>query len=100
MSVMRRSFTREFKLDVCQKVQLGLVTKSMACRGHSLSPSLLDRWLGQYETKGKRAFSETAPIDLEQKVKELEASLGRAHLEIEFQREALGKLGIPVRKQP
>ena len=100
MSVMRRSFTREFKLDVCQKVQLGLVTKSATCREHSLSPSLLDRWLGQYETKGKTTFSQIAPVDLERKVKELEAWLGRAHLENEFLKEALGKLGIPVRKQP
>jgi transposase len=100
MSVMRRSFTREFKLDVCQKVQLGQVTKSGACREHSLSPSLLDRWLGQYESKGKTAFSENAPLDLERKVKELEASLGRAHLENEFLKEALGKLGIPARRLP
>lgn len=100
MSVMRRSFTREFKLDVCQKVQLGQVTKSAVCREHSLSPSLLNRWLSQFESKGKTAFSENAPVDLERKVKELEASLGRAHLENEFLKEALGKLGIPVRKLP
>lgn len=100
MSVARRSFTREFKLDVCQKVQLGQLTKSAACREHALSPSLLDRWLSQYESKGGGAFSETAPLDLERKVKELEASLGRAHLENEFLKEALGKLGIPVRKLP
>ncbi len=76
------------------------MTKSAACREHSLSPSLLDRWLGQYESKGKAAFSEDAPVDLERKVKELEASLGRAHLENEFLKEALGKLGIPVRRLP
>jgi transposase len=100
VSVMRRAFTREFKLEVCQKVHLGQVTKSAACREHSLSPSLLDRWLAQYESKGRTAFAENAPIDLERKVKELEASLGRAHLENEFLKEALGKLGIPVRRQP
>lgn len=100
MSVMRRSFTREFKLDVCQKVQLGQLTKSAACREHSLSPSLLDRWLNQFEAKGRTAFSEDAPVNLERKVKELEASLGRAHLENEFLKEALGKLGVPVRGRP
>jgi transposase len=97
---MRRSFTREFKLDVCQKVQSGQSTKSAVCREHSLSPTLLDRWLSQFESKGKTAFSEPSGVDLERKVKELEASLGRAHLENEFLKEALGKLGIPARKLP
>jgi len=100
VSVMRRTFTREFKLDVCQKVKLGQQSKSAACREHSLSPSLLDRWLSQYESKGQSAFNETVPVDLERRVKELEASLGRSHLENEFLRDALGKLGIPVKRQP
>jgi hypothetical protein len=56
--------------------------------------------MSQYQSKGTNAFTENAPVDLERKVKELEASLGRAHLENEFLKEALGKLGIPVRKQP
>ena len=100
MSVMRRTFTREFKLDLCQKVKLGQCTKTAACREHSLTPSLLDRWVGQYESKGQNAFKPSAPVDLDRRVKELEASLGRAHLENEFLREALGKLGIPVTRQP
>lgn len=95
---MRRTFTREFKLGVCQKVKLGQQSKSAACREHSLSPSLLDRWLTQYESKGQGAFNESGPVDLERRVKELEASLGRSHLENEFLRDALGKLGIPVKR--
>jgi transposase-like protein len=99
VSVVRRTFTREFKLDLCQKVKLGQVSKSGACREHSLGPALLERWVKQYEAKGQGAFSESAPVDLERRVKELEASLGRSHLENEFLREALGKLGIPVKRQ-
>lgn len=100
MSALRRTFSREFKLELCEKVRLGQVTKSAACREHSLTPSLLDRWMSKYEAKGRSAFAEDSPVDLERKVKELEASLGRAHLENEFLREALGKLGIPVKRQP
>lgn len=100
MSMSRRTFTREFKLDLCQKVRLGQCSKSAACREHSLSPSLLDRWLEKYDSKGQGAFKEDGPVDMERRVKELEASLGRAHLENEFLREALGKLGIPVKRQP
>lgn len=100
MSAMRRSFGREFKLSVCEKVKLGQQSKSAACREHSLSPSLLDRWMAKCESKGQSAFGDDVPVDLEKRVKELEASLGRAHLENEFLREALGKLGIPVRRRP
>lgn len=100
MSAIRRTFSREFKLELCQKVQLGQLTKSAACREYSLSPTLLDRWMTQYEAKGRSAFCENGSIDLDRKVKELEASLGRAHLENEFLREALGKLGVPVKRQP
>jgi len=100
VSVVKRTFTREFKLELCQKVKLGQVSKTGACREHSLSHSLLDRWMAQYEAKGQNAFTEGAAIDPERRIKELEASLGRAHLENEFLKEALGKLGVPVKRQP
>lgn len=91
MSRSRRTFTREFKLDLCQKVRLGQLSKMAACREHALSPTLLDRWLDRYDREG---------LGPDQRIKELEASLGRAHLENEFLREALGKLGIPVKRSP
>lgn len=95
MSMARRSFTKEFKIDLCQRVALGQLSKTAACRECSLSPSLLDRWMAQYEAKGQGAFDNGGPVNLERRVKELEASLGRAHMENEFLREALGKLGLP-----
>ena len=97
---MRRTFSREFKLSLCEKVKLGQQSKTSACREHSLAPSLLDRWLARYESKGQSAFSDSSPVDSDRRIQELEASLGRAHLENEFLREALGKLGIPVKRQP
>jgi len=42
-TVMRRRFTRKFKLGVVRQIDLGLKTKSQTCREHGLSPSLLDR---------------------------------------------------------
>lgn len=94
--MMRRSFSREFKLDVCLKVESGEISKSRICREQSLSPSVLDRWLEQYRTKGDQAFQGQSwrgtTQTPEARIKELEASLGRAHLELEFMKEALGKL--------
>lgn len=103
--MMRRSFTREFKLDVCRRAESGESSKSRLCREHALSPSMLDRWIEQFRKKGEEAFDggswRSAPQTPEARVRELEAALGRAHLEIEFLQEALGKSRLPSgRKSP
>lgn len=57
---------------------------------------MLDRWVEQYRAKGEEAFQgEPWRVNVatpEARVRELEAALGRAHLELEFMKEALGKL--------
>lgn len=95
--VSRRSFGRDFKLELCRKVEAGEISKSKACREHALSASLLARWVDQYRAKGEEAFdgAEWRPsvMSPEARVRELEAALGRAHLEIELLRTALAKKG-------
>lgn len=103
--MMRRTFTREFKLDVCRQAESGEASKSRLCRDHSLSASMLDRWIEQYRAKGEEAFSGSAwrpeSRSPEARLRELEAALGRAHLEIEFLQEAVGKLKArPGRRSP
>jgi transposase-like protein len=97
-----RNHSREFKLDVCRKAESGEVSKSKLCRDHGLSGSLLDRWIDQYRAKGEESFTggawRPATQEPEAKIRALESSLGRAHLEIEFLRETLGKLGLKPRK--
>lgn len=94
--MMRRSFNREFKLELCRKVEIGEISKARACREHAISETLLSKWIEQFRAKGEEAFqggawrpSVSTP---EARVRELEAALGRAHLELEFMKEALGKL--------
>jgi transposase-like protein len=100
MSVMRRKYSPEFKVEICERIELSGEGKLKTCRENSLSPSLVDYWLAKYRESGSEAFSDGSPVSLEARVKELEASLGRAHLENEFLRDALGKLGIPVKRSP
>jgi transposase-like protein len=100
VSVIRRSHSREFKIDICERIQLGQLSKAAACREYSLAPSMLDRWCGKYAQKGQAGFSADTPESLELRVKQLEASLGRAHLENDFLKQALGKLGLQVKRQP
>jgi transposase len=59
----RRSFHRDFKLALCQEIESGLKTKAQACREHSLSPSLLDRWMEQYRQRGPDAFPNSSGIE-------------------------------------
>ena len=92
---MSRRFEREFKLEIARRIASGEVSKAQACREHDLSPSVLDRWCAQYKAKGDEAFprSDSGAVDAQARIRALENSLGRAHLEIEFLKEALSKKG-------
>ena len=73
-------------------------SRTRACREHSIGSSLLARWLVQYEASGSEAFETSEfPVGLsaDSRVRDLEAALGRAHLEIELLKSALSKKGSP-----
>lgn len=93
MSRPKRTFDREFKLRLMHQLESGEKRPGQVCREHALSPSLLKRWRDQYAELGDQAWSD-APQPHEQaedspRVRELEAALGRAHLENELLRRAL-----------
>ena len=89
----RRSFDREFKLQVVRQLVSGERRISQLCREHQLSETLVRRWKEQYEQDGEAAWPEIDTVvierDAEQRIRELEAALGRAHLELELLRRAL-----------
>jgi transposase-like protein len=93
--VSRRTFTREFKLDLCRDLDSGSLRKGEACRKHALSLTLVNNWLSQYHAKGEEAFQgadwRALSLDPETRTRDLEAALGRAHLEIELLKAALEK---------
>ena len=111
-AVNKRVFTREFKLSVARQLVGGQRRISQVCREHSLCESVVRRWKIQYESGGEEAWTQSARCSavvavastleeqavLTNRVKELEAALGRAHLEIEFLKLALEKkLSLPRR---
>jgi transposase len=90
----KRVFGREFKLQVARQLVKGEKRLSQLCREHGLCETLVRRWREQYEQLGENAWLETVEAgyvarDAEQRIADLEAALGRAHLEIEFLRHAL-----------
>ena len=93
----RRSFSKEFKIDICKQIEEGRATRAQIVREHEISDNLLARWIAQYRKKGDDAFDGSpwrgTPQSDAARVKELEAALGRAHLEIEFLRDVIEKKG-------
>lgn len=93
MSRPRRSFDRAFKLEIVRQLRTGEKRISQLCREHQLSDTLVRRWKEQYEQHGELAWTAAgAPageVAAEQRLRELEAALGRLHLENELLRRAL-----------
>ena len=89
----KRSFEREFKLQIVRQLLSGERRLAQLCREHQLSATLVRRWKEQYETDGEAAWPEFGSLvvaaDTEQRLRELEGALGRAHLEIELLRRAV-----------
>jgi transposase len=92
----KRTFDREFKLQVVRQLVHGEKRLSQLCREHNLCQTLVRRWREQYEAQGELAWAEAGgnhvERDAEARIAALEAALGRAHLEIEFLRHALKQL--------
>ena len=98
----RRSFSREFKLQLMRQLVAGEKRLAQVCREHDLCETLVRRWREQYEKDGENAWRAgplgPAPAEAQARIAALEAALGRAHLENEFLRQALevlAKKGSP-----
>jgi transposase len=80
----RRTFTREFKLELVQQVTSGEKRPAQVCREHQLAESLLLHWRREVEAHGDAAFTPGARSEvdaLEQKVVDLERFCGQLALE-------------------
>jgi len=55
MNIKRRTFSKEFKLQVLREVQSGKTAAEVA-RQYQLHPQLLVKWRNQYETYAGEAF--------------------------------------------
>ena len=95
--MVKRSFSPEFKLQVVRQLVRGEKRLAQLCREHGLCQTLVRRWREQYEAHGEHAWREperrgTVGEDPSARIAALEAALGRATLENEFLRAALGTL--------
>lgn len=100
MTLKRRKFTRDFKLQVIREIEAGK-TIAQAAREHQIHPTLICRWQKQHRQYAERAFAGhgRAYTD-EARVAELERMVGRLTMENELLKKALQRLESLSRLKP
>ncbi len=92
MSLKRRVFTKEFKLQIIAEVDAG---KSMAqvARQHQINPNTITRWRKQYRQYKEQAFAGNGHAYTDEaRTAELERMVGRLTMENDLLKKALQKL--------
>jgi transposase len=93
MSLKRRRFTREFKLEVLQEVALGKPL-AQASREYEVHASTIIGWRRQVEASGPKAFPGNGrSIAEETKISELERKVGQLTMENDLLKKALTRFG-------
>jgi transposase-like protein len=92
---MARIHDRDLKLSLCRQIRAKELTKTKACRDHSLSASMLDRWLEQFDALGENAFQgqpwRAVALDAAGRIEQLEEELRLSRLETALARHMLAK---------
>lgn len=91
-SRQRRTFSEGLKRKIVKEIEQGKATIAQVCREYRVSDVSVYNWLHKYSSylqKGAKLVVELSSEgyrskELEQKVKELEAVVGRKQMEIDF----------------
>jgi len=98
MSLKRRQFTREFKLQVVREIEAGKVL-AQAAREHQLHPALIAKWRKDHLAYAERAFAGKGNHYKEEaRLGELERLVGQLTLENALLKKALLRLEAQVRR--
>ncbi len=98
MTIKRRQFTKEFKLQVLREIEVG---KSVvhAAREYQVHPNTITKWRQQYRRYADRAFAGNGNVYTDEaKVAELERLIGQLTIENTFLKKVLRRL--ERREQP
>ena len=87
----RRGFTREFKLDILN--ELNMKGAAEVCREHNIHPSLLSKWKREFNQSPVEAFKGNGNIwKLEAKLAEKDRLIGQLYAENDFLKKTTKKL--------
>lgn len=111
MRSQRRVFSEALKKKIVSDYEQGKASVAQISREYEISKVTVYRWLDQYSVYSKQGAKLIVELksesykskELERKVKELEAALGRKQLEVEFLNkliEVVGKdMGVDIKKK-
>jgi len=93
MTIIRKRFTREFKLQVIRAYESGVSVAALT-RQFDIHANLVYKWSQEYRNNPTGAFHGTAsatelPQQADQRVAELERIIGRLTVENDFLKKAL-----------
>jgi transposase len=92
MAVRRRTFSRDFKLQVVREVEAGK-TQAQVAREHQINQYLLSRWCRQHRRYKDKAFSGKGRAHTDEaRVAALERMVGRLTMENDLLKKVLQKL--------
>ena len=92
MTIKRRQFTKEFKLQVLREVEAG-ASIAHAARHHHLHPNVIRKWREQSARAADRAFAGNGYAYTDDaRVAELERLIGHLTVETTFLKKVLSKL--------
>jgi transposase-like protein len=107
----RRVFSEDLKRKIVKEIEQGKANIATVCREYSVSDVSVYKWLHKYSSylqKGVKVVMELnsegyRSKELEKRVKDLEAAVGRKQLEVEFLNKlieiASRQLGIDIKKK-
>jgi transposase len=92
MTIKRRQFTKEFKLQVLREIEAG-TSIAHAARQHQLHPNVIRKWREQVARYADRAFAGNGHAYTDAaKVAELERLIGQLTVENTFLKKVLSTL--------
>jgi len=93
MSLKRRQFTKEFKIQVLREIEGGK-SAAQAAREHQVHPTMIYKWQKQQEQHGESAFPGNGHTiaTQEAKIAELERLIGQMTVEASFLKRVLTAL--------
>jgi transposase len=92
MTLKRRRFTKEFKLQVIREVEAGK-SVAQAAREHQLHPNTIIKWRKLHQQYAERAFAGNGQTYKEEaRISELERMVGRLMMENDLLKKALSRL--------
>lgn len=88
----RKTFSKGEKLAVVHEIDSGN-SVAQVCREHEITPSMASRWKREYERDPARAFAGRGhAISLEARNAELERTVGKLHMQVDFLKKCLESL--------